>query len=71
VVLQLFVKHLDTAGDREALQSAANQGMPGKTTEVPERGTKQKTVQALSVARGGDFVLWGSGPGMIDYDTSF
>jgi len=41
----------------------------GKTTEALARGTKQKTVQALSKARGGDFVLWGGGPGITDYDT--
>jgi len=57
VALQLFVKHLDRIVDRGTLQCAANQGRQGKTTEGPERGTKQKTVQALSVSGGGDFVL--------------
>jgi len=50
VALQLFVKHLDRIVDRGTLQCAANQGRQGKTTEGPERGTKQKTVQALSVS---------------------
>ena len=64
--MQLFVKYLIVASAYGALQWAAT-GTARQSARREESGTKQKTVQALSAARGGDFVLWGRGLSIAPY----